>query len=86
LTVSDNSDERGISFIHHEPVTEPLAILGWPQGAGRRFVLCTLWSCTPLKRGSYWVRLFVDELIQLNPENVETIRRVLDERCANVTP
>jgi hypothetical protein len=82
LTVTENSQDRGFTFIRDEPVTEPRAIIGWYQEADRPFILCKLWSCTSLEGGSYRVRLFVDEMIQLKPESVETMHRVLDERTA----
>jgi hypothetical protein len=81
LTVRENSQDRGFSFIRDEPFTEPRAIIGWNEEADRPFILCKLWSCTPLEGGSYRVRLSVDEVIQLKPENVETMRESLLERC-----
>jgi hypothetical protein len=81
LTVRENSRERGFSFIRDEPFTEPRAIIGWNEAADRPFILCKLWSCTPLEGGSYRVRLSVDEVIQLKPENVEMMRQSLKERC-----
>jgi hypothetical protein len=80
LSVRDDGCDRGIFFIHDEAVTEPRAIIGWKQGADRRFVLCTLRHCTPLEDGFYRVGMLVDEVIRLEPEDVETMRRVLEER------
>jgi hypothetical protein len=85
-SVSDNSGARALSFIHDEPITEPYAIIGWKQGRGQRFILCSLRHCTPLEGGSYRVGLLVDELIRLEPEHVETMRQVFEERSANRCP
>ena len=82
LTVTEKCEDRGFTFIRDEPVTEPRAIIGWNDGADRRFLLCKLWSCTPLEGGTYRVRLSADEMIQIEPESVETMHRVLDERTA----
>jgi hypothetical protein len=82
LTETENNGDRGFTFIRNEPFTGPRAIIGRKQGADRPFILCTFWSCTPLKDGSYRIRLSADEMIQLKPESVETMRRVLDERTA----
>ena len=82
LTETENSGDRGFTFIHNEPFTEPRAIIGRKPGADRPFILCKLWSYTPFEGGSYRVRLSVDEVIQLRPENVETMHRVLDARTA----
>ena len=82
LTATENSEDRGFTFIRDEPFTEPRAIIGWNGGADRRFILCNLWSCTPLKGGTYRVRMSADEMIQLEPESVETMHRVFAERTA----
>ena len=81
LTMRENSRDRGFSFILDEPFTEPRAIIGWNQGADRPFLLCTLWSCTPLEGGSYRVRLCVDEVIPL-----KTGKRRDDAECSIAEP
>jgi hypothetical protein len=75
----DKECKQGISFIHDMLITEPRAIVGWKQGADRRFILCTLRGCTPLGCGFYRVRLLVDKEIRLDPEDVEAMRQVLEE-------
>ncbi len=77
--VRNNAYARGISFVHDACITEPRVIIGWKQGADRRFILSTLRHCTPLGYGFYWVVLRLDELIRLDRENVEAICQVLEE-------
>jgi hypothetical protein len=78
LSVSDDSGTRGILFIHDVPITEPRAIVGWMQEAVRRFIVCDFRNCISVDGGFYRVRLFVDEVIRLESENVQKMYQILE--------
>ena len=61
------------------------AIIGWEQGADRRFLICTRLDCTPFKDSFYRVRLACGRSDPARAGNVETMHRVLEERSVEPT-
>jgi len=81
--VTKDISAQGISFICDVDVTEPCVVIGLKQDNGdRRFLSCTVKHCTPLDDGFFHVGLLVDQVIEVNQDEEDTMRRVIDQRCA----
>jgi hypothetical protein len=77
--VTKDISSTGLSLIHNQPVRERRVIVGLRDETLPRFIVCDLEHCTSLGYGHYLLGLHPDEVIQIEPRDVEAMEQRLSQ-------
>ncbi len=75
--VTRDISPEGLSLIHTSPIIAEQVLVGLQGKIEPRFLLCEIEHCTKLGYGFYQIGLHPKELINLEPEEFETLERGL---------
>ncbi|MGE3315202.1 MAG: hypothetical protein AB7O26_08795 [Planctomycetaceae bacterium] len=76
LVTRDISSD-GMALVHNEPVRDKRVIVGLQDDTCPRFIDCDLQHCTSLGYGHYVIGLHPNEVVQLEPYEVEALEERL---------
>lgn len=77
--VTKDISAGGLSLIHDRPIGDRRMIVGLQDESQPRFIVCDLEHCTALGYGHYLIGLHPDEVVQIDPSEIEA----MDQRLRN---
>jgi len=73
--VTRDISKDGLSLLRTAPLDDEQLLIGLDGDGGRHFLQCQLEHCTPLGHGFYQVGLYADEVVELDPLDIERLKQ-----------
>jgi len=80
--VTRDINKEGLSLLLTSPLEDEQLLIGLDDDGGRHFLRCLLEHCTPLGHGFYQIGLYADEVVELNPLDIERLKQSAGPRTA----
>ena len=68
---------NGLALIHNRPIHEQRIVVGLRDETYPRFIVCDLEHCTELGYGHYVIGLRPDNIMRIEPDDVEAMEQTL---------
>lgn len=76
LVTRDISSD-GLALVHNQPVHDKRVVVGLRDNSVPRFIECDLQHCTSLGYGHYVIGLHPNEVVQIDPDEIESLEERL---------
>jgi len=75
--VTRDISTNGMALIHNRPIREPRIVVGLRDETYPRFIVCDLEHCTELGYGHYVIGLRPDNVLRVEPDDVDAMEQTL---------
>lgn len=82
--VTRDINEEGLALLLTAPLEDEQLLIGLDDDGGRHFLRCLLEHCTPLGHGFYQAGLYADEVVDLDPLDIERLKQTARPHTAEL--